>query len=200
MIKIECLSSSPLPGGIPDEIVYLPEGEHTISPFVNGKPKTITINIPRQDGHAIAASLQASLEERQRRNVRPWIDFEHKGGVAAALPQSFRYEDGQGIMLHVDWTGTGRTAIQGRDFSYFSPTFMVGKDGTPAGLPPVGPIGALVNEPAFREIQRIAASDSGDDPQSKIEAALDLARELNPDTDFPTIWEAARELSPAAFE
>ena len=153
-------------GGLPDEIVYLPEGNHAITPFVDGKPKKITVRVPAAKGAQIAASLQADLEKRQAANVRPWFDFEHKGGASSALPRAFRYEPGKGVMCALEWTGAGRAAIEGKDFSYFSPTFLLDDDGTPAGLPDRGPLGALVNEPAFREIPRIAASDAAaDDPE-----------------------------------
>jgi hypothetical protein len=39
-----------------------------------------------------------------------------------------------------------------KDFSYFSPTFLLDDDGTPAGLPGRGPLGALVDEPAFGDV------------------------------------------------
>ncbi|HET6407440.1 MAG TPA: hypothetical protein VFG14_06130, partial [Chthoniobacteraceae bacterium] len=64
--------------GIPDEIVYLPEGEHRITPFVNGKAQPVTVKVPAARGTKIAASLQAALDRRQKANVRPWFDFEHK--------------------------------------------------------------------------------------------------------------------------
>jgi phage I-like protein len=146
--------------GLPSEIVYLPEGEHDITPTVNGKAKRITVNVPPDKGIAIAASFQAALEKRKAGNVRPWFDFEHKGGKAAALPTAFRYEPGKGIMAAVEWTGAGKAAIEGRDFSYLSPTFLIDDNGIPSGLPERGPLAALVNEPAFREIPRIAASDA----------------------------------------
>lgn len=144
----------------PAEICYLPEGDSAITPFVDGKPQSITVKVPAATGPAIAAKLQAALAERQKANVRPWFDFEHKGGASSALPQSFRYEPGKGVMCAVEWTGGGRQAIEGKDYSYFSPTFLIGDDGVPSGLPSRGPLGALVNEPAFREIPRIAASDA----------------------------------------
>jgi len=146
--------------GVPDEVVYLPEGEHTITPTVDGKPKRITVRIPADQGASIAAALQADLEKRQGENVRPWFDFEHKSGKASAFPTAFRYEKGVGVMAAVEWTGSGRAAIEGRDFSYLSPTFRVNAQGVPFALPEQGPLAALVNEPAFREIRRIAASDA----------------------------------------
>lgn len=146
--------------GIPAEIVYLPEGEHRITPYVNGKAESVTVNVPPARGAEIAASLQGALDRRQKANVRPWFDFEHKAGAASALPKSFRYEAGKGIIAAVEWTNAGRAAVEGKDFSYFSPVFYLGEGGVPEGLPERGPLGGLVNEPAFREIPRIAASDA----------------------------------------
>ena len=146
--------------GVPDEIVYLPEGEHKITPTVDGEPKTITVKIPREKGVSIAAALQSALDDRLKNNVRPWFDFEHKRGAASALPKAFRYEDGRGVVCALEWTGAGRDAIEGKDFSYFSPEFLLGDDGVPDGLPSRGPLGALVNEPAFRDIPRIAAANA----------------------------------------
>ena len=57
--------------GVPSEIVYIPEGEHTITPWVDGKPKTITVKVPADKGPAIAATLQAALAKREKSNVRP---------------------------------------------------------------------------------------------------------------------------------
>lgn len=201
-----------LPSKAPSEIVYLPEGEHDITPTVDGKAKRIVVSVPPEEGEAIAASLQVSLEERQRQNVRPWLDFDHKGGVAAGLPKRFRYQPGQGIILSVDWTGAGKAAIEGRDFSYFSPAFLIGKDGRPARVTPGGSIGSLVNEPAFRELPRIAAAHAGPDitePDSdpataahvaKIEAALSSARRiLGEDAPFIQIWGRAADIAPDTF-
>lgn len=146
--------------GAPDEIVFIPEGTHEITPWVDGKPKPVTVKVPAARGVEIAASLQTALEARQKSNVRPWFDFEHKRGAASALPKSFRYEPGKGVMVAVDWTRAGREAIEGRDFSYLSPVFLLGDDGVPDGLPERGPLAGILNEPAFREIPRIAASDA----------------------------------------
>jgi hypothetical protein len=160
-ILISASIASILPLGVPDEVVYLPEGVHDITPTVNGKPQRITVRIPAEIGESIAAALQASLSERQKANVRPWFDFEHKQGKASAIPKSFRYAKGKGVMASVEWTGAGKEALEGKDFSYLSPTFVVDSNGIPSGLPERGPLAALVNEPAFRDIPRIAAQDAG---------------------------------------
>jgi phage I-like protein len=65
--------------------------------------------------------------------------------------------------------------VEGRDYSYFSPSFQIGADGAPAGLPDNGAIGALVNNPAFRDMQRIAASHASvnariEDPAQRMAA------------------------------
>lgn len=145
----------------PAEIVYIPEGVHDITPSVDGEPGRVTVKVPPDQGKAIAARLQASLVERLAGPVRPHLDFDHAHtGPAAGIPTAFRYEEGKGIILALDWSARGRSAIEGKDYSYFSPEFLLGEDGTPHGLPEKGPIGTLVNEPAFRTIPRIAAADS----------------------------------------
>ncbi|MGC4017496.1 MAG: phage protease [Luteolibacter sp.] len=147
-------------GEIPTEIVYIPEGSHSIFPTVDGKPKRVTVNLDATKGDQVAAQFQRELNDRMAGNVRPHLDFDHAGkGAASAIPKAFRYETGKGLVLAIDWTSSGKAAIEGRDYSYFSPEFMMDEQGVPVGLPLYGSIGSLVNEPAFREIPRIAASD-----------------------------------------
>ncbi len=148
-------------GEPPSEILFLPEGDHEITPTVDGKPKTITVKVPAARGNEIVARLQAALAERHAGNVRPHLAFQHQTGAASGIPKSFRYEAGKGIMCSVEWSGSGAAAIRNKDFSYFSPVFLIGDDGTPESLPAKGELGSLVNEPAFRNIGLIAASDAG---------------------------------------
>lgn len=169
MILVSASLAVALGDDIPGEIVYLPEGRHNIYPTVNGKPKEITVEVSPDKGVQIAAALQRDLDQRNAGNVRGWFDFEHKRGAASAIPKGFRYETGRGVIAAVEWTGAGRAAIAGKDFSYFSPEFLMDDDGTPAALPDRGPLGALVNEPAFREIPRIAAGDAATDPNDPIQ-------------------------------
>lgn len=154
-------------------IVYIPEGKHTITPCVDGKPKQVTIKMEAGSGESIAASFQSALEKRLSANVRPTFDFDHKDvGPASALPKRFYYSPGQGLMAEVEWTGAGRRAIESKDYSYFSPTFLMDEGGVPAGIPERGPLGALVNEPAFRDIPRIAAAQAKPDQPEPNEPAM----------------------------
>ena len=145
-------------------IVFLPEGTHTITASVGGKPKTLTVTVDER----VLAGFAEDLAKRQESNVRPFAGFDHKPGAASFIPQGFRYESGVGLMLDVDWTSAGRAAIEGRDYSYFSPTFLVSKDGIPTGLTGRGEIGSLVNDPAFEQIPRIAASHQETDPMQQL--------------------------------
>jgi len=132
----------------PGEVLYMPSGRSTIQARVDGEPKEIDVNVTAET----AAVLQADLEKLLARNIKPYVDFDHKGEAAAAIPKRFRWVAGKGVFLELEWTRSGR------DYSYFSPSFIASREGSPAGLPDNGAIGALVNNPAFRDMQRIAAS------------------------------------------
>lgn len=146
--------STPL--GVGSSIVFLPEGTHDVFAEIGGRPKKATITV----GPDCLDCFVSSLEARKAENVRPFAGFDHQVGAASFIPTAFRYEDGVGLVLDVEWTHAGLAAIEGRDYSYFSPTFLLGKDGTPLGLAPSGEVGSLVNDPAFRAIPRIAASNA----------------------------------------
>ena len=158
--------------GEPKSIVYIPEGIHTIRPTVGGSPETITVKMEPDQGEKIAAAFQTQLDSMLSQNVRPFMDFDHKEGPASGLPKRFSYEKGKGLMLEVEWTGKGRKAIKGKDYSYFSPTFYKGEDGVPSGIPERGPLGSLVNSPAFRDIPRIAASEAKPDHHEPTKQAM----------------------------
>jgi len=150
------ISLSSESGEIPSEFVYLPEGTHEIQASVNGKAAKRSVTV----GPESLAPLQEALKARLEKNVRPFLAFDHKdGGPASFHPSGFHYESGRGVIVKGEWTGAGRKAIEGKDYSYFSPSFYRNKStGAPLGLPMHGEIGSLVNEPAFESIERIAAS------------------------------------------
>jgi hypothetical protein len=177
-------------------IVFLPEGTHTITASVAGKPKTLTVTVDDR----VLAGFADDLARRQESNVRPFAGFDHKPGAASFIPQGFRYEPGVGLLLDVEWTAAGRAAIEGRDYSYFSPTFLVSKDGIPTGLTGRGEIGSLVNDPAFEEIPRIAASHQETDPmQHLVELGL-VEASCAPDQALETAKAALASLREAAAQ
>lgn len=177
-------------------IVFLPEGTHTITASVGGKPKTLTVTVDDR----VLAGFAEDLAKRQESNVRPFAGFDHKPGAASFIPQAFRYEPGVGLLLDVEWTAAGRAAIEGRDYSYFSPTFLVSKDGIPTGLTGRGEIGSLVNDPAFEEIPRIAASHQATDPmQHLVELGL-VEASCAPDQALETAKAALASLREAAAQ
>lgn len=157
--------NSAIPKNAPGEIVYIPVGSNKINATVSGKPGEITVNVPADKGATIAAALQTALDRRIASPVRPRLAFDHsRTGPASGHPSAFSFDPARGIILSASWSNSGRAAIEGGDYGYFSPTFLIDEDGTPSGLPDKGEIGSLVDEPAFRAIGLIAAADTDPTP------------------------------------
>jgi hypothetical protein len=169
-------ASIDLEGETPAEIIYFPKGDWRIRPVVNGKAKEVSVKVDE----SVASVLQADLNRRLKDTVRPYAAFDHKPGAASFLPKQFKWDDSKGVVLEVDWTQAGKDAVAGRNYSYFSPTFLLSDKGKVAGLPDTGEIGSLTNNPAFREIQKIAASADDDDEgeESKMVKLTDKLVEL----------------------
>lgn len=160
----------------PGELVYIPVGSSKINASVSGKPGSVTVNVPPEKGESIAATLQAALTDRLSSTVRPRLAFDHaKTGPASGHPESFSFDPARGIILTANWSNSGRAAIEGGDYGYFSPTFLIDENGVPSGLPDKGEIGSLVDEPAFRTIGLIAASDTLDQTNTNTMSKLIFA-------------------------
>lgn len=138
----------------PKSIVFLPKGTHNITPTVNGEAGRREVTTSAEDAEA----LQASLEERQKKNVKPHAGYNHKSGPASFHPKRFWWHDDYGVMVDTKWTRSGKEAVEGEDFNYFSPTFLL-KKGRPVGLLPSGEIGSLTNNPAFTEMPSVQDAD-----------------------------------------
>ncbi len=166
----------PLNGETPDQIMFFPAGKSTIRASVNGKPKQISVNVTPQTAEVMQASLTQLLTEP----VEPFIDFDHQSQAAAALPKGFQWKEGEGVMLNLEWTLPGKAAVEGKSYRYFSPTFLLSESGDPASLPDSGPVGALTNNPAFRRMKKISASEeaqTGDDEPPKPKGKKQMADE-----------------------
>jgi hypothetical protein len=177
-ISYSCSNAVALNGECPAQIMYMPAGSATIRPSVNGEAREITVTVSQRT----ADVMQFELDRLLGKNVEPFIDFNHKGDESAAEPKRFTWKDGEGVMLDLEWTSAGKSAVSGRNYRYFSPTFNLDENGEPGGLPTAGAIGALTNNPAFRQIKRISASsdattgdgtdnDKGDNQMTEEEAS-----------------------------
>lgn len=140
-------------GDAPACIVYMPEGEHFINASIGGRQRVIV-------DRSCLEGLQRDLVLKLTQNVRPVCYFDHKTGPASFIPAAFDYMDGVGVILKGEWTESGKKAVLGRDYSYFSPSFKLNMATCrPVGLEPDDiEVGSLVNDPAFENIARIAAS------------------------------------------
>lgn len=142
---------------LPDSLEWMPAGDHVVHCTVDGEPAEVAVTCTDADAARLDAQLQRQLAlASEGKASRPFIDFDHEGKEAAAIPVQFFWQDG--IRLKVEWTTEGAEALRGRSYSYFSPEFILGDDKHPSELPEVGPIGALVNTPAFQDIERLAAA------------------------------------------
>lgn len=154
-------------GDSPARIVYMPEGVHYINASVGGRQKVIV-------DRSCLDPLKRDLALKLAKNVRPVCLFDHKMGPASFLPSDFDYLDGVGPILVGEWTLSGKNAKEGKDYGYFSPAFRLDLNTCkPVGLEPDDiEVGSLVNDPAFENIARIAAS----------KAKLENFTVLGPDT------------------
>lgn len=144
----------------PEWVMWMPAGKHTIKASKNGRPDVLTLTVTERD----AAKLQAELASKT--GPEHYIGFDHLPGSRASIPLEFAWktEPKPGIYFKCRWTPDGKKAVtagegESANYGYFSPTFMADEKGNVTGLPPSGEIGSLTNNPAFREILKVAASE-----------------------------------------
>ena len=161
-------SIAPSPDALPDSIEWMPAGRHLVCCTRDDEPAEVEIEATEADAAKLNEQLQAARKlADEGKASRPFIDFDHEGGEAAAIPVEFFWQDG--IRVRVEWTKAGADAVQGRVYSYFSPEFFADKSGRVTAIPEVGPIGALVNTPAFQRIERLAANLSTTNSEPKMQ-------------------------------
>lgn len=142
-----------------DWFMFMPGGEHTLHVVEadSKKSKTVTVQV----FPATATAMRDSLEEHLRGKQRPWFDFDHDRKAASAWPLEFAWRDEPtpGVYVRVEWSKSGRAAVEGRDYRAFSPSFLVDKEGVIVGAPKN--MGGLVNDPAFEEMEPMWAKRCG---------------------------------------
>lgn len=157
-------------GNAPAVFQYMPPGRSVICASVNGKPGRREVVVDA----ATAERLQADLEEKlaafaAHAKPRPCGLFDHKSGAASLIPQRFSWDEERGVLLEAVWTNAGRAAVEGRDYSYWSPSFRLNADGSVVGLQAGVEVGSLVNDPAFERIELVAAGrQEVDEPEEGV--------------------------------
>lgn len=145
-------------GKAPGAIQYMPPGEHVITPSINGQPQRVRVIVNKATAERLQADLENRLAAAKAGATRPCGYFDHKAGAASFIPTGFTWDDDKGVLLSVEWTNAGRAAIEGRDYSYFSPFVNFDtKTGEVLGMCSSAEIGSLVNDPAF-PVERLAAA------------------------------------------
>jgi hypothetical protein len=156
----------------PPELMWMPGGQHEIQATRGGEPVRVRVVVDPGTATALQRSLRGHLAGSPH---KPFFDFDHQGGPAAAWPVEFLWRDAPsaGVFARVEWSAAGRGAITGREYRAFSPTFLI-DEGDPAHVTgaPLN-MGGLVNDPAFRAIQPLWARRSPAD-------AADPSPHLNP--------------------
>ena len=161
--QIECRAAVELPINATNkgEIPYLPAGIHEITPISGGIGRAIKV--------LVDPSAAVAMEERRQAIVnkgkRPFLDMNHDDNAASFRPSKFIWRDGEGVVCLGAWTGSGKKAVDGKDYCGFSPVFHVdNKRANPARvvtrLSDLSPnMGGLVNDPAFNALALWSKND-----------------------------------------
>jgi phage I-like protein len=166
-------SATGFEGKAPDVIVFFPKGLYTVKATKAGTPTIATVNATMELAGILNAQLQAGRNAAMTGTAsRPFIDFAHKRDAAAAIPTEIFWDEDRGVMCSLEWTKSGKEAVEGKDFSYFSPEFVPVRDNSASLNLPYSPIGGLVNAPAFQTIGPIAANLNNQPSMTTIIAAL----------------------------
>ena len=156
--------------GVPADIQWMPPGTHTISAkSLKGEDKTVTVSVTAATAAAVQAAFVSMLADATAgRGDKPFFDFNHDDAIASAHPTEFYWggDDAKtgGVRAKVTWTGAGKAAVQGKDFTRFSPIFIPRADGTAAPAEGHANMGGLVNRAAFRAIAPVAAKAAQTNP------------------------------------
>ncbi len=145
------------------EMMFMPGGLQTITPFAGGIGSPIQVMVDR----AGAAALQDQLAALAAKGKQPYFDFEHEDDGASFWPTGFAWRDAPapGIYARGEWTADGKAGVEGKRWRKFSPVFHVdNKAASPARIvcnTAAKPnMGGLVNDPAFSNISPLWAKNA----------------------------------------
>jgi len=118
---IECRAAIEISPTATNEILFLPIGLHAITPVAGGIGRPIKVKIGPDSAQAIEKQRVALMASGKR----PYFDFNHDDNRAAFWPKSFIWRNGEGVIASGEWSQSGKTAVEGKDFRAFSPVFHV---------------------------------------------------------------------------
>jgi len=155
---IHAISSQITGDGLPEDIQYLPPGQHDITATKNGKPAELTLTVTARTADLLQKSFD-KITAGDREQI--FIDFNHDDKEASAWVTEFYWAgddpEAGGVRAKVQWTSKGEEALEGRNYRKFSPTFTLNSKGEIDGT--TLNAGGLVNRPAFKDITPIVASE-----------------------------------------
>lgn len=161
---IFCRGAAQLAPTITNEVMWMPGGIHTITPFAGGTGMPIRVLVDS----AAAIEVEKQRSALTAKGQRPYFDFEHEDAGASFWPTAFFWKESPepGIYARGDWTADGKAGVEGRKWRMFSPVFHV--DNKRAAIsqiickPDASPnMGGLVNTAAFKEISPLWAKNAG---------------------------------------
>ena len=171
-------------GKAPAVFQYMPPGVSVICASVNGKPGKRKVTVDASTAERLQRDLEDKLAAADAgKKARPCGLFDHADGKASLLPKKFTWDEERGVMLEAEWTDAGKAAVEGRDYSYWSPSFRLNKAGQVVGLQSGVEVGSLVNNPAFESIERIAAGKQDVDEPGEDEVDVNGGGEESAEAD-----------------
>src|SRR5258705_13373783 len=118
---LECRAAVEISPTTTNEILFLPIGLHAITPVAGGIGRAIKVNIDQQS----ACKIEHQRASLVLAGKRPYFDFNHDDNRAAFWPTSFVWRNGEGVVACGEWSASGKRAVEGKDFTAFSPVFNV---------------------------------------------------------------------------
>lgn len=149
----------------------MPPGNHAITPKNTATGRGVSLKV--KVGPEMVDRLNAQAEQIRAAGHSLFIDFNHNedNGAAGHVDNFFWAGDhptSGGIRANVRWTAEGAKALQGRQFTRFSPCFAADRSGSIGGLSTAN-VGGLTNRPAFAENERIVQATQTTDNMTQEE-------------------------------
>lgn len=185
------------------DIQWMPPGEQSPCCTVGDEAKQLSFTVKAQHAQAFNAQLQRlrSLAAAGQGD-EPFIDFDHEDGRASGRPTEMYWggEDPKsgGIRVKGKWTPSGKAAVQGKEFTRFSPEWYFNDDHEPIAIG--ANLGGLVNKAAFKTIASVkagAATQQHKTNMTKEEMQALLTEALKPVTADIAALKTAQAKAPA---